>query len=96
MPTPAPQVPSDGSRNFLFGSELYVNPPSAVAQFLASHPNDPNAALLKKIADQPTGIWLTDGTEIEVHNQVKQVLKDANGKLVTFVVYNIPNRDNGG
>ncbi len=94
-PNPNPVPPTPSSNPFV-GAELYVNPNGVVAQFVANNPNDPNIDLLKKISTQPTGMWLTGGTEAGVYKQVSDVLKDAVGKLVTFVVYNIPNRDNGG
>jgi endoglucanase len=94
-PTPPPITPPQPIPSPA-GTVLYVNPHSVVKEFLNTHPTDPNFALLEKIAQQPTGIWLTGGTEAEVYTQVQSVLKDANGKLVTFVIYNIPHRDNGG
>lgn len=102
-PTPTPVVPSDGSQNYFAGSQLYVNPNSVVTKFLAAHPNYPNAALLKKIADQPTGIWLNyDSGKSLADNQagirstILDTLKLAGTKLVTFVVYGIVDRDAGG
>ncbi|MDQ3820712.1 MAG: glycoside hydrolase family 6 protein [Acidobacteriota bacterium] len=101
-PTPTPVTPSDGSQNYFVGSQLYVNPNSAVAQFLAAHPNDPNAALLKKIADQPTGIWLNyywkslADNQSSVRSTILDTLKLAGTKLVTFVIYGIVDRDAGG
>ncbi len=108
-PTPQPQTtpqttPSDGLQNFFIGSTLYVNPNSAVAQFLAAHPNDPNASLLKKIADQPTGIWLNydkdqvlQQNQVNIYKQVIGILKDAGSKFCyLLLLYGIPNRDNGG
>jgi len=95
-PIPPPSsIPSDGATNFLVGASLYTDSFSQLVKFLASNPNDPNIKLLTKL-DQPTGIWLTGGTPEQVNSQVKSVLKNATGELVTFVVYNIPHRDNGG
>jgi endoglucanase len=86
----APQpVPADTGNPFA-GVTLYVNPNSTAAVAAKTNP------VFSRISDQPTAIWLTGGTEAEVYNQVKTVLADAGSKLVTFVVYNIPNRDAGG
>lgn len=100
-PTPVPvTVPvhavSDGSENFLDSAHLYVNPNSVVAKFVAANPGDTNVSMLNKIAVEPTAIWLTGGTQDEVYKQVQDILKAAGSALVTFIVYNIPHRDNGG
>lgn len=77
-------------------SGYFVNPHSQVQNYINANPNDPNIAKLQKVASQPTAIWLTGGTPDEVETQIRDVIATAAGKQVTFVIYNIPHRDNGG
>jgi len=93
--TVSTSTPSDGSVNFFEGATLYKDPNSEIAQWLRNNATDSNFSLVQKL-DEPTSIWLTGGTQDEVYKQVKTVLTDAGSKLVAFVVYNIPHRDNGG
>jgi endoglucanase len=48
--------------------------------------------LMNSIASQPSSLWIGDWTW-DVESTVNNMLNAAGGKLVTFVVYNIPQRD---
>ncbi len=53
-----------------------------------------DAALLRRIADQPTAVWLTERDPAE---HVRHATEDATraGQIPVFVAYNIPGRDCG-
>ena len=102
-PKPSPVVPSttphapDGVNPFE-GAHLYGNPDYAktVEGLAAAHPAD--AALLKKMATLPTAIWLSwiaDTKDIGRYLDDALAQQKAGGKpeVVTFVVYDLPNRD---
>ncbi len=82
IPTPTPVV-----------SELYIGENQA-SLWVKNNPNHPDVAQVKKISTQPIGQWL-GGWSGNVFDAVKSTLDKAAGKLVIFVAYNIPGRDNG-
>ncbi|HYZ92554.1 MAG TPA: glycoside hydrolase family 6 protein [Actinomycetota bacterium] len=92
-PTPAPtQAPPPPQ-----SSTMYVDPNSNAKQqadaWRSSRPDD--AAQMDKIAGQPQAFWFGDWSG-DVRASVNNVMTAANGKLVTLVAYNIPQRDCGG
>ncbi|HMC95056.1 MAG TPA: glycoside hydrolase family 6 protein [Polyangia bacterium] len=102
-PKPSPVVPSttphapDGVNPFE-GAHLYINPDYAktVEGLAVAHPDD--AALLKKMATFPTAIWLSwiaDTKDVGRYLDDALAQQKASGKpeVVTFVVYDLPNRD---
>ena len=102
-PKPSPVVPSttphapDGVNPFE-GAHLYLNPDYAktVEGLAVAHPDD--AALLKKMATFPTAIWLSwiaDTKDVGRYLDDALAQQKASGKpeVVTFVVYDLPNRD---
>jgi cellulose 1,4-beta-cellobiosidase len=102
-PKPSPVVPSttphapDGVNPFE-GAHLYINPDYAktVEGLAVAHPDD--AALLTKMATFPTAIWLSwiaDTKDVGRYLDDALAKQKAGGKpeVVTFVVYDLPNRD---
>ncbi|MDP2316416.1 MAG: glycoside hydrolase family 6 protein [Pseudomonadota bacterium] len=86
--TPTPTNP-------LARSTLYVDPSTNAAEesaLWASVGYTEGARLMDSIASQPSTLWLGDWTW-DVESTVNNLLNAASGKLVTFVVYNIPHRD---
>ena len=71
--------------------ELFNAPHAQAALYNAAHPGTPEIALL---ATTPQAIWLTQ-TDIATDLQKTLSVLPAEQTAV-FVVYNIPNRDNGG
>ncbi|HXJ19013.1 MAG TPA: glycoside hydrolase family 6 protein [Polyangia bacterium] len=95
-PATTPHAPID--MNPFEGAKMYVNPDyvAAVDGVAKDHPAD--AALLKKIAQYPTAIWLSwikDTKNLAKYLDDAQAQQDAGGKPVvpTFVVYDIMGRD---
>jgi endoglucanase len=105
-PTPVvsnPVVPVNPDANPFVGPSLYVDPNSSAAQWIAANPLSPDVPMIHKIASEPQSFWLnydasqsSEQNQTNVSNQVKSILQAAGNQLVTFVVYGIPNRDNGG
>lgn len=62
--------------------------PQQVDKFVSQYPE------LKAIAEQPAGVWL-GGWSGDVGAAVSKMVKDAAGKTLLLVAYNIPNRDLG-
>lgn len=86
------------ARNPFRGKRLYVDPNSParrqMLEWQKSRPRD--AALMRRIADQPQVIWLGDWNRDirrESDAMVTRIMRA--GALPVFVVYNIPNRDCG-
>jgi len=95
-PATTPHAPID--MNPFEGAQMYVNPDyvAAVDGVAKNHPAD--AALLKKVGQYPTAIWLSwikDTKNLPKYLDDAQKQQDASGKPVvpTFVVYDIPGRD---
>jgi cellulose 1,4-beta-cellobiosidase len=95
-PATTPHAPID--LNPFEGAKMYVNPDyvAAVENVAKNHPGD--AALLKKVSQYPTAIWLSwikDTKNLPKYLDDAQAQQDAAGKPVvpTFVVYDIPGRD---
>jgi cellulose 1,4-beta-cellobiosidase len=95
-PATTPHAPTD--MNPFVGAQMYVNPDyvAAVDEVAKSHPGD--AALLRKVAQYPTAIWLSwikDTKKLPGYLDDAQKRQDATGKPVVpvFVVYDIPGRD---
>lgn len=80
------------------GAELFVDPGYVAKVEAAAKADKANAALIRKVAAYPTAVWLDS---IAALPNIKRTLEaaqkqgDATGKpvLVTFVVYDLPNRD---
>jgi cellulose 1,4-beta-cellobiosidase len=102
-PKPSPVVPStsphapDGVNPFE-GAHLYINPDYAktVEGLASAHPDD--GALLKKMAVLPTAIWLawiadTKDVGRTLDDALAQQKTGGQPEVVTFVVYDLPNRD---
>lgn len=98
----APRVsvtsPRAKGENPFAGARFMVDPDSnagrQVERWKDSRPKD--AALLKKIADQPTAAWFGDWTPLVEHAIARYV--DAHARidaLPVFVLYNVPGRDCG-
>jgi endoglucanase len=68
-----------------FTGRLYVTPDTAAAR---------DAELLRRIATRPHAVWVGEWTDAPT--VIDRTLKAAAGRMVTFVVYAIPGRDNGG
>jgi endoglucanase len=80
------------------GKRLYVDPNSParkqVAEWERSRPRD--AALMRRIAEQPQAIWLSDWVR-DVERETNAIMTRVNGAgaLGLLVAYNIPHRDCG-
>jgi cellulose 1,4-beta-cellobiosidase len=80
------------------GAQFFLNPDYVAKVEAAAKADKANAALIKKVASYPTAVWLDSIASVA---QVPKVLEAAekqqgsDGKpvLVTFVVYDLPNRD---
>ncbi len=86
------------SLNPLAGTALYVNPSSQAKQWASAHVAiDPeNAAIMKKIADQPVAQWFGDwNANIGSDVSAAMAAAVAANSLPVFVAYNIPHRDCG-
>ncbi|HSS38146.1 MAG TPA: glycoside hydrolase family 6 protein, partial [Polyangia bacterium] len=95
-PATTPHAPMD--QNPFAGAKMYVNPDyvAALEGVAKSHPGD--AALLKKIEQYPTAIWLSwikDLKALPGYLDDAQKQQDAGGQPVVpvFVVYDVPGRD---
>ena len=86
---PAPQIR---------GARLYLNPDSPARRQADSwqRSRKQDAALMRKIAEQPTAVWLGEWSR-DVRRDVDAIVSRASGSrsLPVFVAYNIPNRDCG-
>lgn len=86
---PSPQLRS---------SRLYLDPDSPARRqadsWQRSRPQD--AALMRKIAEQPTAVWLGEWSR-DVRSDVDAIVSrsSASRSIPVFVAYNIPNRDCG-
>lgn len=86
------------ARNPFSGKRLYVDPNSnarkQAEEWQRSRPQD--AALMRKIADQPQAIWL-GGWQRDIRRESDAMVTriTRSGALPVFVAYNIPNRDCG-
>jgi endoglucanase len=84
--------------NPLAGTRLYVDPNSSAQRqaetWKRSKPED--AALIARIAGQPTAKWL-GGWVVNIAREVNQAVATTTsaGAVPVFVAYNIPNRDCG-
>lgn len=89
----APQV-----RNPLAGVALAVVPgPASRAEAAYRAAGDTtDAQLVSRLADQPTGNWLTAGSAAEVRQKVRQITRSAGRRAPVLAVYDIPGRDCGG
>jgi endoglucanase len=65
------------------------DPWATVDDYVAQYPE------LKKIADTPQAVWLGEWID-DPYAEVRAHMTAAAGRTVPLVVYNIPNRDNGG
>jgi endoglucanase len=101
MPTEAAKVTGtmrELTRNPFEGQRLFVDPTSAARReadaLRATRPAD--AALLERIAAQPTAVWVGDWNR-DVRRDVAHVLRRARvaGAMPVLVAYNIPARDCG-
>ncbi len=80
------------------GAQFFLNPDYVAKVEAAAKSDKANAATIKKVASYPTAVWLDSIASVA---QVPKVLDAAekqqggDGKpvLVTFVVYDLPNRD---
>lgn len=75
---------------------LYVDPTSQAAEWVRANERSraDEAALVKKIAEQPTAIW-TGRWKDDPGAGIRGVLDRAAGAFCVFVAYNIPKRDLG-
>ncbi len=97
QPTTTNQDPTPTSPPSL--SSFYVDPNSTARAWATAHQYDrpADAALMNKIADQPTGIWL-GGWSGDIRNAANEATTKASaaGSTPIFIAYNIPYRDCGG
>ena len=88
-------VPAEGQNPFR-GKRLYVDPANPAMkqaqQWRRSRPQD--AALMRRIADQPQAIWIGDWMR-DVRREVNALMGRTGGALPVLVAYNIPGRDCG-
>jgi endoglucanase len=96
----APVHSRPGRGDPLSGIQLFVDPRSPVAQAEASlHRSNPAAAaLLRKIASHPTGIWFGDWNPVgQVAAAVRTVMSEAAARhsVPLLVLYAFPHRDCG-
>ncbi|MFG3259097.1 glycoside hydrolase family 6 protein [Streptomyces sp. NPDC048172] len=78
-------------------SAYWVNPDSNAAQAMRQHKErgeDKQAALVKKIAEQPVGTWILPEDPEGEARKVSKAAADA-GQRALIVLYNIPHRDCG-
>ncbi|WKK23676.1 glycoside hydrolase family 6 protein [Streptomyces olivoreticuli] len=78
-------------------SPFWVEPSGPAAQQVRvwrERGRDEDAALLERIAERPTAVWLTDQ---DPKSQAEQVTRQAEraGRIPVLVAYNIPHRDCG-
>jgi endoglucanase len=95
---PAPEAPQEKAQGTARGSKLYADGGQA-AEWVQANPDDPRAAEIKKeIADQPQAVWIGQGDDAAVQNEVKTTVANAQstGKVPTLVAYGVPHRDCGG
>lgn len=95
----AGRMTNDGE-NILDGDvQFYTAQPNhdAVEQIaaLTAEGRKDEAALIRKIINTPTGVWVESGSPKEAEQQVRQVTRQAAGKntVPVLVLYNIPFRD---
>jgi endoglucanase len=73
---------------------LYVETDTPASRQIASLPSDSvNRALLSKIADQPTSVWVNSPSSI---SRIGQTFSKCGTAVPTFVLYHIYQRDNTG
>jgi endoglucanase len=94
----APPSPSTSAPNPLAGERLYRVPGSSAEQQAvawAKAGRDANAALIRKIANQPAAKWF--GSDPNITGHVNDLVRTAAaaGQLPVLVAYNIPGRDCG-
>jgi endoglucanase len=89
-------VPAKASGNPFARAKLWVNPQSqAAAQAASLKQSSPDrAAMLERIARQPTAAWLGEWSG-DVKRYVQGLVQSTAGAMPVFVVYNLPNRDCG-
>jgi len=80
------------------GVQFFLNPDYVAKVEAAAKADKANAALIKKVAAFPTAVWLDSIASVAQVSKVldaadKQQGSDAKPILVTFVVYDLPNRD---
>lgn len=99
----APTAPSARADDLpAFGSRLYVDPTSdaqRVYDSLVAQGDTASAALIGRIASQPTAVWLGDWyTPTLLVSVIQRHLRAAaaQGATPVFVTYAIPDRDCGG
>src|SRR5262249_53576587 len=79
------------------GLALYRDPDTAAAAWVADHPNDARAALIRdRIVSQPQARWFTSVDPAGVRTDTAAYIAAAAGKPPVLVVYGIPNRHCGG
>jgi endoglucanase len=103
-PPQAPPLPPEAdpvqSGNPFEGRHLWVDPDGPAAQVARSHRaagRDADAALMDKIAETPTALWLGDWTGADPAPAVTSYVTGARdaGALPLLVVYHVPGRDCG-
>lgn len=89
-------APPKATGNPFVGVNLWVNPQSqAAAQAAALKQESPaQAALIQRIAAQPSAVWLGEWSG-DVKRHVQQIVATTSGAMPIFVVYNLPFRDCG-
>lgn len=92
-----PWAPEPQDINPFAGHALYVDPDSATARAAAEAETagSPDAAVLRRLAEVPQGVWLVPeqyGVD-EVADAVERVVDRADDAVPLLVVYGIPGRD---
>jgi endoglucanase len=88
-----------GGANAAITGELYTDPGTGGARWVAANPNDSRANLIKnKITVQPQSRWFTSPNAAQMRTDLSTYVSAANsaGKIPQVVIYVLPNRDCGG
>jgi endoglucanase len=94
-PAPAP----GGGGGGIAGGTLYRDPDTQVADWVASHPDDPRTPTIRdRIASQPQARWFTQADPATIAGEVRSYVGPAAeaGRVPVLVAYAIPGRDCGG
>lgn len=76
---------------------FYVDPHTAAARWVAANPTDPRAPIIRsRIAAVPQGRWFTTTNTPTIRAEIDTYLTEAAGTTPIMVIYNMPDRDNGG
>lgn len=79
------------------GAQFFLNPDYVAKVEGAAKADKANAALIKKVAAYPTAVWLDSIASVanvsKTLDAAEKLASDGKPVVVTFVVYDLPNRD---